>query len=225
MDRYSTLPDQLDIMNEPNTLHGFLDEAYFDKEKRHKVSREFSGATMRAVAYDMLDGYTSEHSRDSDTLMILQLIKANLKVNSTKAAKGFGNISEYWKLIQDKEEGDYKWHVGLLQELWGVYESGYTNIHTDSLDAHIRNKRTEGKLRLKEDLTKAPFQIATPILSLLLDSLCSNRADEPVLVEGFSDFLVPIAKFGEAILGMERSFTVIILLKKVERLISEKETN
>ena len=58
-----------------------------------------------------------------------------------------------------------------------------------------------------------------------MDAICLTRDGEQVLIDGYVDFLELICKFGEAVLHLNRNFTVLILLRKLERLIANKQTS
>ena len=84
VERLENGPDQLEIAIDDNHLHGVLDGNYFIKEERKRLSREYSGQAIRNITFDLFEGYTNDSAKDSDTQMILQLIKANMKVTIQK---------------------------------------------------------------------------------------------------------------------------------------------
>jgi hypothetical protein len=71
--------------------------------------------------YEMFEGYWKAIGLDSDGIMMLQVIKAGMKITSGKSNIVCKNIKEFWAWADDKNT-NYKWHGKFLQLLSEVYE-------------------------------------------------------------------------------------------------------
>jgi hypothetical protein len=68
------------------------------------------------------------------------------------------------------------------------------------------------------------FGVKACLVSVLLESACVGRPNCAVLVVGFVDYLVVVAKFGEQFLGVGRGIATLLLLQKVGRFIASRNS-
>lgn len=69
------------------------------------------------------------------------------------------------------------------------------------------------------------FIIKCCIIDTLLDSVCVSKDGENVLPEGCVDFVKLIGRFGEEFMGIGRNICVVLVLRKLDRLMQDKNTN
>ena len=73
--------------------------------------------------------------------------------------------------------------------------------------------------------TALSMSVRTCIIDILLESLCVSRPEQPVLAHSYIDYMELIANFGENFLSVDKSVTVLLLLRKLDRLIVNKDKN
>lgn len=71
---------------------------------------------------------------------------------------------------------------------------------------------------------KFSFGVKCCVLDILVDCVCVTRPNEPLLTEGYADFMHVVAKFGEEFFGIGKEIVVLLVLRKLDRLIADKNT-
>ncbi len=108
----------------------------------------------------------------------------------------------------------------MLQQL-SRNSSSYSNV--DQL-IEKKQRRELSANDVKTDV-QLNTNVKTCILDILIESLCVSRPDQPVLAPSYIDYMELIANFGEGFLSVDKSVTVLLLLRKLDRLIANKDKN
>lgn len=107
------------LMDSNDVQVGLFDSACFGKEERRKYARECNSQVLRNISYDMVDGFTRSTNADSDTMMLLQLMKASLKYKQmVQPNLNTPALGAYLQQIREQiNDQEYLYHLRFLQEL------------------------------------------------------------------------------------------------------------